>query len=41
MIISDPFPFYAQLKPGLKYELIDELFGDFAENFDPLFLDAD
>jgi len=29
------------LKPGLKYELVDELFGDFASNFDPLFLDAD
>ena len=29
------------MKPGLKYELIDELFGNFSQNFEPLFLDAD
>ena len=38
MIRDDPFPFFDQLKPGLKFELVEELFGDFAQKFDILFL---
>jgi hypothetical protein len=33
--------FYSKLKPRLRYELIDELFGEFKEQFNHLFFDQE
>ena len=40
-MIIENFNFYSQLKPGLKYEITNCLFGDFAKRFTKLFLDTD
>ena len=37
MIIED-FDFYFKLKPSLRYELVDELFGGFIQKFNGLFI---
>lgn len=37
MIIED-FDFYYKLKPSLRYELVEELYGDFANKFNILFV---
>ena len=37
MIIED-FDFYYKLKPSLRYELVDELFGEFVQRFNILFI---
>jgi hypothetical protein len=37
MVIED-FDFYYKLKPSLRYELVEELFGDFAQRFSILFI---
>jgi len=37
MIIED-FDFYYKLKPNLRYELVEELFGEFANTFNVLFV---
>jgi hypothetical protein len=37
MVIED-FDFYYKLKPSLRYELVEELFGDFAQKFNILFV---
>ena len=39
--IIEGFPFYDTLKPSLKYDLCEALFGDFAKRFETLFLDLD
>ena len=40
-MIIENFDFYQKLKPGLKYELTNYLFGEFASKFSVLFLDTD
>jgi hypothetical protein len=37
MIVED-FDFYYKLKPSLRYELVEELFGEFANKFNILFI---
>ena len=40
-LIQKTYEFYGQLKPKLKYKLIDELFGNFKNNFNYMFGDEE